>query len=109
VEEKDVSHAFRHRRRFFSCLGRRRQCCRAHHPDHRPVDGVTAGGRFFTHYQNIFVANTSLSFVSLTGNAAVAEAEAGAYGSNTLTKTSTGTLTTSGSSASGSFSSSATD
>lgn len=73
------------------------------------LDGVTAGGRFFTHYQNIFVANTSLSFVSLTGNAAVAEAEAGAYGSNTLTKTSTGTLTTSGSSLSGSFSSSSTD
>ena len=73
------------------------------------LDGVTAAGRFFTHYQNIFVANTSLSYVNLTGNAAVAEAEAVAYGNNTLTKTDTGTITTSGSSASGSFSSSSTD
>lgn len=71
------------------------------------LDGVTAGR--FTHYQNIFVANTSLSYVNLTGNAAIAEAGADAYGNNTLTKTLTGTLTTSYSSSSGSFSSSSTD
>jgi hypothetical protein len=72
------------------------------------LDGVTAGG-IFTHYQNIFVANTSLSYVNLTGNAAIAEAGADAYGNNTLTKTLTGTVTTSYSSSSGSFSSSSTD
>lgn len=72
------------------------------------MDGISAGWGF-THYQNIFVANTSLSYVNLTGNAAIAEASAEAYGHNTLSKTLTGTFTTSLSSSSGSFSSSSTD